>query len=116
MRAKDGVPFSFNLTTNGNNQRRVDIAQVVENQWARIGVDANIQTLEFNTFIDNLIGKNYEAGLAGWWWAAAAASMRSAGPSRPPRSATSSTARRAMPASPRWPNACGGSAATSPGE
>ena len=36
-----------------------------------------------------------------WWWAAADASMRCAGRSRPRRSATSSTARPAMPASPQ---------------
>ena len=38
-----------------------------------------------------------------WWWAAAAANMRCAGRSPPPRCAPSSSARRAMPASPKWP-------------
>lgn len=66
VRAKDGQPLAFTLATNGNNQRRVDIAQVVENQWARIGVDANIQTLEFNTFYDRAENKDFEALIAGW--------------------------------------------------
>lgn len=66
IRTRNGQRLSFTISTNGNNQRRVDIAQVVENQWARLGIDANIQTLEFNTFYDRAENKDFDAIIAGW--------------------------------------------------
>ena len=66
IREKDGRTLSFELTTNTGNALRADVAQIVQQQWKQVGVDARVRLLEFNTFIDNLIGKKYEAGLAGW--------------------------------------------------
>jgi peptide/nickel transport system substrate-binding protein len=66
VRAKDGRRFSFTLGTNAGNQRRADIAQIVQQYWRRIGVEANIQTAESNTFFDRLQKKDFEAAIAGW--------------------------------------------------
>jgi peptide/nickel transport system substrate-binding protein len=66
IRVRDGRPLRFTLSTNAGNQRRADIAQIVQQQWRRIGVDVNIQTLESNTFFDRLSDKDYEASIAGW--------------------------------------------------
>lgn len=63
---KDGVPFRFTLLTNAENRRRVDIAQIVERQWRRLGIDTRIQTLEFNTVIDRITRRDYEARVGGW--------------------------------------------------
>jgi peptide/nickel transport system substrate-binding protein len=63
---RDGQPFSFTLVTNSGNQRRADVSQIVQEQWRQIGVDAQIQLREFNTMMDDLIGRRYEAALAGW--------------------------------------------------
>lgn len=66
IRVKDGVRLSFTLATNSGNQRRADVAQIIQPQWRRIGVEARIQLLETNTFFDRLGRREYEAAIAGW--------------------------------------------------
>lgn len=61
-----GTPLRFRLTTNSGNARRHGVIQVVQQQWARIGVDARIEQVETNTFSEALIGKTYEAAVGGW--------------------------------------------------
>jgi peptide/nickel transport system substrate-binding protein len=63
---RDGVPFRFNLLTNAENRRRVDISQIVESQWRRIGVEARLQALEFNTVIDRSVRRDFDAIVGGW--------------------------------------------------
>ena len=63
---RDGQPFSFTLVTNAGNQRRADVSQIVQQQWSRIGVNARLQVLEFNTLTENLTSGNFEASLGGW--------------------------------------------------
>jgi peptide/nickel transport system substrate-binding protein len=63
---KDGRPFRFTLTTNAGNQRRADVAQIVQQQWRRLGVDARIQIIEFNTFVERQRTRDFEAAVAGW--------------------------------------------------
>lgn len=66
VREKDGVPLEFTLITNSGNQRRADVSQIIQQQWAEIGVKANLQQLEFNTFLDGLLNRNFDAALGGW--------------------------------------------------
>jgi peptide/nickel transport system substrate-binding protein len=66
VREKDGQPFRFNLQTNSGNARRTDVAQIVQQAWKRIGVDARIQPVETNTFFSGLREKNFQATVAGW--------------------------------------------------
>jgi peptide/nickel transport system substrate-binding protein len=61
-----GRPFRFTLLTNSGNQRRADASQIIQQQWRRVGVDARLQTMEFNTFQDRMRRKQFEAVLAGW--------------------------------------------------
>jgi peptide/nickel transport system substrate-binding protein len=61
-----GQPFRFTLLTNAGNSRRADIAQILQQQWRRIGVDMRLQTMETNTFFERLREKRFEAALAGW--------------------------------------------------
>jgi peptide/nickel transport system substrate-binding protein len=63
---REGVPFRFTLLTNAENRRRVDISQIVEQQWRRLGIDVRIQTLEFNTVIARTTQREYEALVGGW--------------------------------------------------
>lgn len=66
IRARNGRALRFNLSTNSGNQRRADIAQIVQQQWRQVGVDARIQTLESSTFFDRLTQRGYEASIGGW--------------------------------------------------
>jgi peptide/nickel transport system substrate-binding protein len=56
----------IDLKTNSDNQMRVDIATVVQDQWKRVGVDARLTTMEFNTFIDQLLAHDFQSAVAGW--------------------------------------------------
>lgn len=66
IRDKDGVPFSFKVATNAGNSRRIDVAQIVQQQWKQLGVDAQIQMVESNTFFNELTKKNFQATVSGW--------------------------------------------------
>lgn len=66
IREKDGKPLRFAIKTNANNTMRVDIATVAQEQWKRIGVDLQLRTLEFNTFIGQLMDHDFQAALGGW--------------------------------------------------
>jgi peptide/nickel transport system substrate-binding protein len=63
---REGRPFRFTLLTNSGNQRRSDIQQIVQQQWKRIGVDARLQQLEFNTFQDRTREKQFDAAVGNW--------------------------------------------------
>jgi peptide/nickel transport system substrate-binding protein len=63
---KGGRPFRFSLVTNTSNQRRADAAQIIQQMWRRIGVDAQIQGMEFNTMQEALQNHDFQAALSGW--------------------------------------------------
>ena len=66
IRDRNGQPFRFTLALNTGNQRRADVAQILQQQWRQVGVQADIQTVEFNTLNESLAGRNFEAAIYGW--------------------------------------------------
>lgn len=66
IREKDGKPFRFTLLTNAGNPRKADVQQIVQQQLRRVGVDVQLQQLEFNTFQQRQLGQEYEAVLGTW--------------------------------------------------
>jgi len=66
IREKDGRPFRFTLLTNSGNQRRSDVAQIVQQMWRRVGVQADLRQQETNTMFERLQEKDFQAVLAGW--------------------------------------------------
>ncbi|NQT32786.1 MAG: peptide-binding protein [Candidatus Omnitrophica bacterium] len=64
---KDGREFSFILATNQGSQVREDIATVVQSQWAKLGIDADIQVIAWSAFLDQFVDKkNFQAVILGW--------------------------------------------------
>jgi len=63
---KGGKPLSFTMITNSGNQRRADVALIIQQQWKAVGVDVKLQQMEFNTFMEKQGTKDYEAVLGGW--------------------------------------------------
>jgi len=63
---KDGEKFEFTFTTNTGNKRRGQASVLIQANLRDIGVVANIEKLESNTFFENLRLKDYDAALAGW--------------------------------------------------
>jgi peptide/nickel transport system substrate-binding protein len=64
---KDGEPFTFTLVTNKENQKRGKTAQIIKEYLKAVGVEMDIQVLEWQTFISEFINKRrFEVALLGW--------------------------------------------------
>ncbi|HET6617727.1 MAG TPA: ABC transporter substrate-binding protein, partial [Gemmatimonadota bacterium] len=66
IREKDGRRLAFSLKTNNDNQLRVDITTVLQQQFLAVGAEVTPEPLEFNTFIEQLMAKDFQAAVAGW--------------------------------------------------
>ncbi len=64
--AEDGTEFRFQLITNEENARRTSIITIAQENWAQIGVQAEIQTLEFFSMLDILDAQTFDAYVLGW--------------------------------------------------
>ncbi|MEQ8674266.1 MAG: ABC transporter substrate-binding protein [Aggregatilineales bacterium] len=63
--ADEGTPFVFQLDNPGG--PRNDVAILVQAQLARLGIEVNVQSLDFNTLYDNRLGAQvFDAAIAGW--------------------------------------------------
>lgn len=69
LRNEAGETLSFTLSTNRGNQVRADIADIVQADLRRIGVDMQIQILEWGTLLDRINDprqRDFDAVLIGW--------------------------------------------------
>ncbi|MBQ6416350.1 MAG: ABC transporter substrate-binding protein, partial [Butyrivibrio sp.] len=67
--AEAGYPdgFTFTITVPSNYAQHVDTAQVIAEELKAIGVTANIQEVEWNTWLSDVYSdKNYEATVVGF--------------------------------------------------
>lgn len=64
---KNGVKFSFDLYIPGGNPLRNYSATVIKDNLKNVGISVNIQTMELNTFLDNLFSKKFNAWIASWY-------------------------------------------------
>jgi peptide/nickel transport system substrate-binding protein len=65
---KDGVDFSFELLTNEGNTRRGQIAELVQQQLAEIGIEVQVSAIDFNQLLDISAAQTYDAIVLGWRW------------------------------------------------
>jgi peptide/nickel transport system substrate-binding protein len=65
LRGPGGRPFSFTLLTSDHPVNRA-VVEVVQAQLRRIGVDARIQVLEFQTVLAQHRGRDFDAVFANW--------------------------------------------------
>lgn len=63
---KDGKPFRFTLITNAGNPRRADASVLVQQEWRKLGIDAQLQQIEFNTGMTRILNHQFQAALGGW--------------------------------------------------
>ncbi|WPD19338.1 peptide-binding protein [Thermaerobacter composti] len=64
---KDGHRFEFTLQTNAGNERREQVAAVIQQNLKDVGIQVNIETLDFSSWVDNhIIPGKYQAILIGW--------------------------------------------------
>lgn len=65
LHAEDGAPMAFSLM-NPQSSGREDVAVLVQAQFAEIGVEVEVQTLDFNGMYGALGAQTYDAAIAGW--------------------------------------------------
>ncbi len=67
LRDKDGKPFSFTIRTNQGNEERKKVAEIIQQRLGAIGVQTEIQVIEWASFIKEFIKKKrFEAIVLGW--------------------------------------------------
>jgi len=64
---RDGRSFEFTLLTQAGNERRTSAAQVVQAQLAALGIDMQVQAIEFGALLDIMFAtREFDAVLLGW--------------------------------------------------
>ncbi|HEV2131159.1 MAG TPA: ABC transporter substrate-binding protein, partial [Longimicrobiaceae bacterium] len=66
---EQGQPFRFTIKTNKGNQVRADIAEVVQSDLRRVGIDAQPQIVEWSALLDQLQTpgqRDFDATIIGW--------------------------------------------------
>jgi peptide/nickel transport system substrate-binding protein len=66
IRDKDGVPFRFELLTNQRNPVYGDVAQIVQAELRRVGVDVVPRMLEWQTVLGMHRSRDFDAVLTNW--------------------------------------------------
>ncbi len=60
-------PFSFELVTNTGNEIRINAAQILQYQLAKIGVEVKIRVMEWQAFLNTIVHpRKFETVLLGW--------------------------------------------------
>lgn len=65
LHAEEGTPFSFELL-NPTVGGREDVAILAQAQFAEIGVEVEVMSLDFNGMYDQLESQSFDAAIAGW--------------------------------------------------
>jgi peptide/nickel transport system substrate-binding protein len=64
---RDGRPFAFTIRTNQGNEERKKVAEIIQQRLKDVGVNADIQIIEWASFIKEFIKKRrFEAIVLGW--------------------------------------------------
>ncbi len=63
---KDGVKFSFELLTNEGNTRRGQIAELVQQHLAQIGIEVQVSASDFNQLLELQDSQTFDAVVLGW--------------------------------------------------
>lgn len=60
------TPFEFSLETNTGNPSRLKIAQIIKEDFKNAGIKVNIRATEWNSFLDNISKRKFDAVILGW--------------------------------------------------
>ena len=60
-------PFSFELVTNTGNEIRINAAQILQYQLAKVGIELKIRVMEWQAFLNTIVHpRKFETVLLGW--------------------------------------------------
>lgn len=60
------VPFEFSMLTNAGNEVRKQVLLIISESMRKIGIKADVQTLEWSVFLDRLRDHNFDAAYGSW--------------------------------------------------
>jgi len=67
LRNKEGQPFNFTIRTNQGNEERKKLAELIQQRLKEVGVQTDIQTIEWAAFLKEYIKqKRFDAIILGW--------------------------------------------------
>jgi peptide/nickel transport system substrate-binding protein len=66
MYAEEGTPFEVDLSTNEDNNARVEIGTYFQDQMTQLGVQVNFAPVDFNTLVDALLNQTFDLAILGW--------------------------------------------------
>jgi len=60
-------PFEFEVITNANNPARINLAQIIQYQLAKVGIKMKIRVMEWQAFLNTVIHpRKFESIIMGW--------------------------------------------------
>ncbi len=64
---RDGQPFRFTIITNQGNDERKQAAEIIQQNFKKVGIAVKIKVVEWQAFINQFVDKrNFEAIILGW--------------------------------------------------
>jgi len=63
---KNGRPFRFTILTNQGNNERIRTAEVIQQNFKKIGIEVNIRVMEWQAFLEQIDNRSFEAIILGW--------------------------------------------------
>jgi peptide/nickel transport system substrate-binding protein len=63
---KNGKPFRFTILTNQGNSERIHAAEIIQQNFQKIGIDASIRVMEWQAFLEQIDKRSFDAIILGW--------------------------------------------------
>ena len=63
---EDGTPMKMDLVTNAGNEVRENIIAIVQQNLGDIGIEVEISAIEWNAFLEVLLGQTFDMVVIGW--------------------------------------------------
>ena len=63
---KNGKPFRFTIMTNQGNTERIRTAEIIQQNFKKIGIDVNIRVMEWQAFLEQIDKRSFDAMILGW--------------------------------------------------
>ncbi|MFA5073275.1 MAG: peptide-binding protein [Nitrospirota bacterium] len=66
MLEKDGKPFRFTIMTNQGNNERIRTAEIIQQNFKKVGVDVAIRVMEWQAFLEQIDKRSFDVIILGW--------------------------------------------------
>ncbi len=63
---KNGRPFRFTILTNQGNSERIHAAEIIQQNFKKVGIDAGIRVMEWQAFLEQIDKRSFDAIILGW--------------------------------------------------